>query len=155
MYRLQCIAIFQGMKGDLCMEMAKVTSKGQITIPVSIRRRLGIKEGDKLLFIDSPDGVVMVNPDMLQGKEDEGAVDRGTITDPAVAKQARGSLKTDHKSTPAKPAAAGEDKPDVKPAVDKAALHTSNIEDPKPGMQIKGVDIGALLDEIRSIGSKI
>ncbi|MCL2151664.1 MAG: AbrB/MazE/SpoVT family DNA-binding domain-containing protein [Oscillospiraceae bacterium] len=49
------------------MEMAKVTSKGQITIPVSIRRRLNIDEGDKLLFIDSPDGVVMVNPNMLPG----------------------------------------------------------------------------------------
>ena len=47
------------------MEMAKVTSKGQITIPVSIRRRLNIDEGDKLLFIDSPDGVVMINPNML------------------------------------------------------------------------------------------
>jgi AbrB family looped-hinge helix DNA binding protein len=47
------------------MEMAKVTSKGQITIPVSIRRRLNINEGDKLLFIDSQDGVMMVNPDML------------------------------------------------------------------------------------------
>jgi len=49
------------------MEMAKVTSKGQITIPVSIRRRLSINEGDKLLFIDRPEGVVMVNPDMLPG----------------------------------------------------------------------------------------
>jgi len=49
----------------LSLEMAKVTSKGQITIPVSIRRRLNINEGDKLLFIDSPDGVIMVNPDML------------------------------------------------------------------------------------------
>lgn len=49
------------------MEMAKVTSKGQITIPVSIRRRLRINEGDKLLFIDRPEGVVMVNPDMLGG----------------------------------------------------------------------------------------
>ena len=47
------------------MEMAKVTSKGQITIPVSIRRRLKINEGDKILFIDRPDGVIMVNPDML------------------------------------------------------------------------------------------
>ena len=35
------------------MEMAKVTSKGQITIPVSIRRRLEIREGDKILFIES------------------------------------------------------------------------------------------------------
>ena len=49
------------------MEMAKVTSKGQITIPVSIRRRLNINEGDKILFIDSPEGIIMVNPDMLTG----------------------------------------------------------------------------------------
>jgi len=55
------------------MEMAKVTSKGQITIPVSIRRRLNINEGDKLLFIDSPDGVIMVNPDMLQSGQYEHA----------------------------------------------------------------------------------
>ena len=47
------------------MELAKVTSKGQVTIPVSIRKRLGIKDGDKLMFIDRPDGVVMVNPTML------------------------------------------------------------------------------------------
>jgi len=29
---------------------AKVTSKGQITIPVEIRRSLGVKPGDKLRF---------------------------------------------------------------------------------------------------------
>ncbi len=29
---------------------AKVTSKGQITIPVEIRRSLGVKTGDKLRF---------------------------------------------------------------------------------------------------------
>ena len=33
------------------MELAKVTSKGQITIPIDIRRKLGIKEGSKVLFI--------------------------------------------------------------------------------------------------------
>ncbi|NCC62263.1 MAG: AbrB/MazE/SpoVT family DNA-binding domain-containing protein, partial [Verrucomicrobiae bacterium] len=32
------------------MELAKITSKGQITIPVDIRRKLGVKEGDKVLF---------------------------------------------------------------------------------------------------------
>ena len=47
------------------MEMAKVTSKGQITIPVSIRKRLGIREGDKVLFLDTAEGVVMLNPDTL------------------------------------------------------------------------------------------
>ncbi|MDR1132271.1 MAG: AbrB/MazE/SpoVT family DNA-binding domain-containing protein [Oscillospiraceae bacterium] len=47
------------------MELAKVTSKGQVTIPVSIRKRLGIKDGDKLLFIEKPEGVIMVNPTMM------------------------------------------------------------------------------------------
>lgn len=40
------------------MSIARVTSKGQVTIPVDIRRTLEIKEGDGLLF-ESPmeDGV--------------------------------------------------------------------------------------------------
>ena len=33
------------------MELAKVTSKGQVTIPIEIRKKLGIKNGDKVLFI--------------------------------------------------------------------------------------------------------
>ena len=40
------------MKGVFAMELAKVTSKGQITIPIEIRRKLGIKEGDKVLLIE-------------------------------------------------------------------------------------------------------
>ena len=34
------------------MELAKVTSKGQITIPIEIRKKLGIKNGDKILFVE-------------------------------------------------------------------------------------------------------
>ena len=34
------------------MELAKVTSKGQVTIPIEIRKKLGIKNGDKELFIE-------------------------------------------------------------------------------------------------------
>lgn len=36
---------------------ARVTSKGQITVPVSVRRTLGVQEGDDLLFDVQPDGV--------------------------------------------------------------------------------------------------
>jgi len=43
------------------MELAKITSKGQITIPVSVRRKLGVKDGDKVMFLDEGRGVVMVN----------------------------------------------------------------------------------------------
>ncbi len=35
------------------MSIARVTSKGQVTIPVEIRRTMGIEEGDGLLF-ESP-----------------------------------------------------------------------------------------------------
>lgn len=46
------------------MEVAKVTSKGQITIPIDIRRRLGVKEGDKILFIEERGKIVMMNSSM-------------------------------------------------------------------------------------------
>lgn len=46
------------------MELAKVTSKGQITIPIDIRRKLGVKEGDKILFIEEQGRVIMMNSSM-------------------------------------------------------------------------------------------
>jgi antitoxin PrlF len=50
------------MEGGGLMELAKVTSKGQITIPVSIRRKLRLKEGDKLLFLEDEGRVYILNP---------------------------------------------------------------------------------------------
>jgi len=62
------------------MELAKVTTKGQITIPVAIRKRLGVKNGDKLLFVDRPEGVFMVNSTMMAlekiGRAFEGEAER-------------------------------------------------------------------------------
>jgi AbrB family looped-hinge helix DNA binding protein len=43
------------------MELAKVTSKGQITIPAEIRRKLHLKPGDKVLFIEEDDRVTVLN----------------------------------------------------------------------------------------------
>ena len=34
------------------MEMARVTSKGQITIPRDIRVKMNIKKGDKIIFFE-------------------------------------------------------------------------------------------------------
>ncbi|MBO0686723.1 MAG: AbrB/MazE/SpoVT family DNA-binding domain-containing protein [Candidatus Dormibacteraeota bacterium] len=48
---------------------AKLTSKGQITIPAPVRRALGLRDGDQVVFEwQSPDeGVAMVRraPDIL------------------------------------------------------------------------------------------
>ena len=49
------------VKGDVFVELAKITSKGQITIPVSIRKLLGVKDGDKVLFLQEGNRVVMMN----------------------------------------------------------------------------------------------
>ena len=38
-------------------KQAKVTSKGQVTIPREIRRRLGVRAGDKLEFEEDAQGV--------------------------------------------------------------------------------------------------
>ncbi len=38
------------------MFRAKLTSKGQITIPVAVRHRLNVQAGDDLLFDISPEG---------------------------------------------------------------------------------------------------
>jgi AbrB family looped-hinge helix DNA binding protein len=38
-------------------KQAKITSKGQITIPIEVRRLLGVREGDRLLFEADSNGV--------------------------------------------------------------------------------------------------
>jgi len=45
------------MRKQAIKKQAKVTSKGQITVPREIRRRLGVRAGDKLEFEDNGDGV--------------------------------------------------------------------------------------------------
>jgi antitoxin PrlF len=38
-------------------KQVKITSKGQITVPIEIRRLLGVHEGDRLLFESDGEGV--------------------------------------------------------------------------------------------------
>ena len=50
------------LKGCDFMELAKITSKGQITLPITIRRELNLKEGDKVAFIEKDGNYILVNP---------------------------------------------------------------------------------------------
>jgi len=43
------------------MEVAKITSRGQITIPIDIRKKLGVKEGDKVIFIEDAGRIIVAN----------------------------------------------------------------------------------------------
>ena len=43
------------------MNLAKISSNGQITVPVEIRRLLGLKSGDKILFFQKQNGEIVVS----------------------------------------------------------------------------------------------
>lgn len=43
------------------MELAKITTKGQITIPIQIRRKLNLKDGDKVIFLEQSGKIVIEN----------------------------------------------------------------------------------------------
>ena len=43
------------------MEVAKITSRGQVTIPIDIRKKLGVKEGDKIIFVEDDSRIIIVN----------------------------------------------------------------------------------------------
>ena len=43
------------------MNLAKISANGQITVPVEIRRKLKLREGDKILFIQREDGQITID----------------------------------------------------------------------------------------------
>ncbi|MCL1822860.1 MAG: AbrB/MazE/SpoVT family DNA-binding domain-containing protein [Oscillospiraceae bacterium] len=43
------------------MEVAKITSRGQVTIPIDIRKKLGVREGDKIVFVEDAGRVFVAN----------------------------------------------------------------------------------------------
>ncbi len=44
------------------MATASVTSKGQITIPIEVRKKLGLKPGDRVNFIEGENGEYIIKP---------------------------------------------------------------------------------------------
>lgn len=42
------------------MNLAKVSANGQITIPIEIRKSLGLKSGDKILFLQKCNGEITI-----------------------------------------------------------------------------------------------
>jgi AbrB family looped-hinge helix DNA binding protein len=58
------------------MPTATITSKGQITIPKSIREFLKVKAGDQLDFVIADDGQVLVRPGTVSVHELKGLLHR-------------------------------------------------------------------------------
>lgn len=57
----------------MIMEIAKLSSKGQITIPVSVRKRLKLKAGDKIVIFEENGRFYLENSAMLAFRRAEEA----------------------------------------------------------------------------------
>ena len=53
------------------MELAKLTTKGQITIPAEIRKRLNVRAGDKVVFLEENGRIFIENAEKLKFSPDE------------------------------------------------------------------------------------
>ena len=53
------------------MELAKLTTKGQITIPAEIRKRLNVRAGDKVVFLEENGRILIENAEKLKFTPDE------------------------------------------------------------------------------------
>ena len=55
------------------MEVAKVSSKGQITLPISVRKKLNLKTGDKIVIFEENGKFYIENSAMLAFRRAEEA----------------------------------------------------------------------------------
>ncbi len=44
------------------MTTSIITTKGQVTIPMDVRRRLGLNAGDRIEFVEGDDGTFAIKP---------------------------------------------------------------------------------------------
>jgi len=51
------------------LDVSRVTSKGKVTIPAAMRRKLGIKDGDKVVFMEDGNRIVIANAAMVALRE--------------------------------------------------------------------------------------
>jgi len=68
------------------MELAKITAKGQITIPKDIRQKMNLKTGDKILFFEENDKFFLQNSNSIAlsdfQKAMEGAAEEAGFKNP-------------------------------------------------------------------------
>ncbi len=48
--------------------LVRIQEKGQVTLPAEVRRKLGLKRGDLVAVIDTPEGVLITPQEVLATK---------------------------------------------------------------------------------------
>jgi AbrB family looped-hinge helix DNA binding protein len=70
------------------MNLAKLSANGQITVPAEVRRRLHLVPGDKVLFVEKPNGEVVVAKATLTALAQAQAAFAGAASDFGVSDEA-------------------------------------------------------------------
>jgi AbrB family looped-hinge helix DNA binding protein len=52
-------------KNSVCCGSVKVGSRGQVVIPLDVRKKFGIKEGDLLLVVENGSHIKLLKQDVL------------------------------------------------------------------------------------------
>ena len=88
------------------IDVSRVTLKGQITIPIEFRRKFGINEGDKVVFMEKDGMLVIVNSNRMAFEEFQqamkGEAEKVGITNDedviAICREARKELSGESKN---------------------------------------------------------
>ncbi len=71
------------------MNLARISENGQITVPVNIRKALGLQTGDKVLFMTNPNGeIVVINSSKLAIKEAQDKLSDLNISEDEILSEA-------------------------------------------------------------------
>jgi antitoxin PrlF len=64
-YFLKVCFTERGLEMAQAVKLATVQKRGQVTIPIEIRRKLGIKEGGVVAFIETDEGILISPREVL------------------------------------------------------------------------------------------
>lgn len=79
------------------MTTSTMTTKGQVTIPLDVRRRLGLNAGDRVEFVEGADGTFAIKPAIDDVRSLKGLLRKPSkpvsIEDMKAAVRARGARR--------------------------------------------------------------
>jgi AbrB family looped-hinge helix DNA binding protein len=71
------------------MELAKISTRGQITLPLSIRKRLGVSDGDRVIFLEENGHVIVENAFTIELKVSSESHARRALTSTGQKQRSR------------------------------------------------------------------
>lgn len=49
-------------------KLVRIQERGQVTLPIEVRRKLGLKKGDLVAFTETPEGVLITPQEVIASK---------------------------------------------------------------------------------------